>query len=347
MANEIEAGNNVNASPASVARTHFFQSNSLAEACDFISNIFCPHHLERLGSKIKPNIVVHHAPMIDLSVNFLSHGSRVKISPEPFKCFYLLQAPIVGSAIVMRGNRKLEIRTGMATISAPDEEIWMDWSGDCKKIILRIDRTALEKMYGLIVGGFPTGPLRFEDVISLEHGPMQSIWRMIKMIADDLLENEGSIFQNEFAIQHMEQSILYALLNSGLFPQQHTRSQLMTEIAPHQIRVVEEYIHAHVADPITIGQLVDVAGISARTLFDNFKKFRGVTPMRYIKDLRMQCVRERLVNPKAGDSVTSVAMSWGFAQLGRFAAVYKQEYGESPSQTLKRTQGDTHTKIEV
>jgi transcriptional regulator GlxA family with amidase domain len=35
--------------------------------------------------------------------------------------------------------------------------------------------------------------------------------------------------------------------------------------------------------------------------------------------------------------VTEIAMSFGFAELGRFSVEYKKAFGESPSQTLYRT----------
>ena len=315
-----------------------FRSRSLDEACDFISGIFCPHDLKNVGQSVKADVIVRHAPLIDTSINFLSHGAPVEITPEPFKSFYLLQTPTAGSAMVTRGQRILEVPMGSATISAPDEEIQMEWSADCEKLILRIDRTTLETMYGSITGAAPSAPLRFEDVIPLTSGPMQSVWRMINMISEDLLENQESIFKSHHAMQHMEQSLLFALLNSGVYLQPNARSQQLSEIAPRQVRIVEEYIRENAAEPITIEQLVEVSGVSARTLFDNFRKFRGQTPMGYVKDVRLQCVRERLLNPKESDSVTSIAMRWGFSQLGRFAAIYKDQFGETPSQTLKRSQ---------
>jgi AraC-like DNA-binding protein len=38
-----------------------------------------------------------------------------------------------------------------------------------------------------------------------------------------------------------------------------------------------------------------------------------------------------------GDSVTAIASKWGFTQLGRFSVTYKEVYGESPSETMKRS----------
>ena len=40
--------------------------------------------------------------------------------------------------------------------------------------------------------------------------------------------------------------------------------------------------------------------------------------------------------PGDGVNVTDVAQRWGFTHLGNFSVVYRQEFGESPSQTLRR-----------
>lgn len=44
-----------------------------------------------------------------------------------------------------------------------------------------------------------------------------------------------------------------------------------------------------------------------------------------------------LLGARAGSSVTSIALDWGFDHLGRFAASYKKRFGETPRETLKRT----------
>jgi AraC-like DNA-binding protein len=36
-----------------------------------------------------------------------------------------------------------------------------------------------------------------------------------------------------------------------------------------------------------------------------------------------------------GTTIAAVAARWGYARAGRFAAAYRKEYGETPSQTLR------------
>jgi transcriptional regulator GlxA family with amidase domain len=41
----------------------------------------------------------------------------------------------------------------------------------------------------------------------------------------------------------------------------------------------------------------------------------------------------------AGQTTTSIAYECGFGHLGNFAQVYRSRFGESPSETLRRSRG--------
>jgi transcriptional regulator GlxA family with amidase domain len=57
--------------------------------------------------------------------------------------------------------------------------------------------------------------------------------------------------------------------------------------------------------------------------------------MRYLRDARFERVREALLRAQ-DQSVTQVAMRWGFYHLGRFAVDYRKRFGEMPSETQAR-----------
>jgi transcriptional regulator GlxA family with amidase domain len=61
--------------------------------------------------------------------------------------------------------------------------------------------------------------------------------------------------------------------------------------------------------------------------------------MRYLRNVRLARVREALTRADRSGSVTEIAVEWGFAHLGRFAAEYRAHFGESPADTLRRGQG--------
>lgn len=65
---------------------------------------------------------------------------------------------------------------------------------------------------------------------------------------------------------------------------------------------------------------------------------RGVPPMQFVMDRRMEAVRARLQVPEPGQLVTQTAMEYGFTHMGRFAILYRQRFGESPSETQRTAQ---------
>jgi AraC-like DNA-binding protein len=108
-------------------------------------------------------------------------------------------------------------------------------------------------------------------------------------------------------------------------------------LAIQRIRMVEEWIDAHLADPITLGRLCAVAGVGDRYLESAFRAHRGQTPLRFVVARRLAWVRRSLLESKPGESVTQLAHDAGFVHLGRFAARYRSSYNESPSATLRRS----------
>ncbi|WP_424990921.1 helix-turn-helix domain-containing protein [Fluviibacterium sp. S390] len=90
-------------------------------------------------------------------------------------------------------------------------------------------------------------------------------------------------------------------------------------------------------DPPTIVELCTAAGVSERTLQYAFRTHFGLSPMTYLRLLRLNRVRDILVDASPGTtSVTAIAMDHGFLHLGRFARDYKRLFGQSPSATLGR-----------
>jgi AraC-like DNA-binding protein len=92
----------------------------------------------------------------------------------------------------------------------------------------------------------------------------------------------------------------------------------------------------HADQPLTVGDLIAVSGVSARALFDGFRRFRDASPLAYLRKVRLARVRQQLLEANQDETVSTVATQWGFYQLGRFAALYRATYGEAPSQTLRR-----------
>jgi transcriptional regulator GlxA family with amidase domain len=99
----------------------------------------------------------------------------------------------------------------------------------------------------------------------------------------------------------------------------------------------EAMARANLDKPRPIAQLCELTAVSPRTLARAFRAVHGTTPSRYLQALRLAEARRVLLSADAEvQSVTQVAMRFGFRELGRFAVHYRATFGESPSETLRR-----------
>ena len=58
--------------------------------------------------------------------------------------------------------------------------------------------------------------------------------------------------------------------------------------------------------------------------------------MQMLRTIRLDRARRELLAGGLNANVTSVALAWGFDHLGRFAASYRERFGETPRETLQR-----------
>ena len=100
----------------------------------------------------------------------------------------------------------------------------------------------------------------------------------------------------------------------------------------------EKIARANLETTAGVAGLCRAAGVTPRTLARAFRTIHATTPVQYLHDLRLTEARHSLLSG-CGDarSVTEVATRVGFRELGRFAGAYRERFGETPSQTLRRT----------
>lgn len=111
-------------------------------------------------------------------------------------------------------------------------------------------------------------------------------------------------------------------------------------LKPHPQRIrgtqrVIDYLQVHADQLPDMQTLCKVAHLSERSLEYGFKEYLGVTPISYLRIVRLNGARlELLQKNHQQNKVADIAFNWGFLELGRFAREYKQLFQELPSQTL-------------
>lgn len=95
------------------------------------------------------------------------------------------------------------------------------------------------------------------------------------------------------------------------------------------------YIHEHLNQKITTSKICSVSGISERNLRYIFKETIGISPMKYIKALRLNKARKEIIQLNGEHNISFIANKWDFGHSGQFAADYKKLFGEYPSESYK------------
>jgi AraC-like DNA-binding protein len=123
----------------------------------------------------------------------------------------------------------------------------------------------------------------------------------------------------------------------GAEPLEPTRSDRTRQGHSDIVRIAEAHALARVGEPLSVSDLCRVTGVSERTLEYAFRDIVGLTPVAYLIRLRLHRVREGLLaGSHATTTVTAEALNWGFWHFGEFSRAYKECFGESPSDTLRK-----------
>ena len=94
-----------------------------------------------------------------------------------------------------------------------------------------------------------------------------------------------------------------------------------------------EYINLHLDQPIKTHDICNRVEISERNLRYIFKELTGITPMKFVKNLKLNKARKDIKFAKEKTEINAIANKWGFGHSGQFAADYKKLFGELPYQT--------------
>lgn len=118
-----------------------------------------------------------------------------------------------------------------------------------------------------------------------------------------------------------------------------TRSESTRETQRNRSRVVKvaiSHILEHAREAVSVADLCAVSGVSWRTLNRAFKESIGASPKACISAVRLRGARRELRRAEPTASVAGIANNWGFWHMGDFAMNYRREFGELPSDTLRK-----------
>jgi AraC-like DNA-binding protein len=147
------------------------------------------------------------------------------------------------------------------------------------------------------------------------------------------LQNAQGVWSSPTALAEMEDCLVSLLALAATAP----GPDAVASARMAAVRSAENFLIQHLSTPVTRADVARAAGVSIRALSRSFRAHHGVGPMTWLRARRLDAARAEFQAAAPGElSVTEVALRYGFAHLGRFAAEYARAFGESPSHTLRR-----------
>ncbi|MDO6965044.1 AraC family transcriptional regulator [Rhizobium alvei] len=312
-------------------------TRAVDEARDAIGRIFCPHFLSVNGRSHDGFHAVHNAvEQPGYSVNFVAYGAEVEIDPGELSDFFLLQLPVQGAASVRCGTRIAETSAGQCgSLLSPTLASRMVWKAGCEKLIVLMRRSVVEDFYETLTHR-ARGPIEFDPAIDLTSSVGRSIFSHTRMMFE--AAEGGAALPDTY--RTMLRDGLISLLLTGLANNGASLlGQASSDVGSAPVRKAEDYIRAHAIENISMADIAEAAGIPLRTLQEAYRKALGRTLSDGVQLARLETLRRLLLKPSATLSVADAVLASGFGHLGRAASAYREAFGESPSETLRRVRG--------
>jgi AraC-like DNA-binding protein len=313
-----------------------FRAGDLDEARDLCERYYYPVSVEPVRRIDRLDISFQAARVGPVTVGVLGFSEDLRISSRDLVTGYQITMPVTGRMMSVHRNITVTAGPGQAVVYLPDGDARADpLPADCRLLSVKIEQSALENRLSEALDHPITGPVVLAPTMDVSRGPGRSWAQLAGLLAGDMLD-PGGLTSSQMVAERLVESLIRGLLVAVDHPFREALARPDTAYHPRPLRLAVEAMRADLARPFSVVDLAQLAGVSVRALQAIFHRHTGMTPIAYLRELRLACVHDALRHAGPGETtVARVAHRWGFGHLGRFAAAYREKYGVPPSATLR------------
>lgn len=169
--------------------------------------------------------------------------------------------------------------------------------------------------------------------VSVDEVVLRRVQQRIHPLFRRLLEQADAV--NPASEKILEDVLLNAFLDLFSHASDEVRGRRGNfAVSAYLVKRCQELVVASADVPLSILDLCEQLRVSRRTLQNSFQAVTGMRPVEYLRNLRLNAVRRRLITTRAAEqNVSEIAVEMGFFHLSHFAFHYRALFGESPSDT--------------
>ena len=313
------------------------RSKHLDEARSVLSKVYCKHKLEISKPKHELNLIVEAIPLPHSTIIYNSFGAAVMVDVGEPGTLFTSQLIPTGAAEYKIGNQRVHAtsKNKVGAMISPTRNVRIHPRENTGILGFRIDRSFLEQQLEALIGVPLLRPLEFEARLDLSHGLVRHHARLLMFQRDEIIKSP-ELLEIPLVLANIEQSLLTGLLEGAIHNYSQYLDRSKISATPRQVIMVEDYLESHAQEAVEVTTLSKITGYSVSAIYQSFKKYRGYTPMGFLKRTRLLKFHDSLLAAPPEASVTRMGMGWGFTHFGRLASDYRRQFGELPSETLRK-----------
>ena len=314
-----------------------FSSADLDELSEFVTSVSAPHEFELNDKRAALDARFAAAQCGDLNLMHATFGNVCGVkSPEENTDGLLLYMLTRGAGSLQHGANEIEFSVGKGVFRDTALPV-RACQKDLGTFVIPLSKEKLKAHARSLIGDeVDLMGLIFDPEIDFT-APGGAVVRNTIYYIADALDGPLRELKNPIISAQLEDMLLTQLLT--LLPnsyQDALSGRPATPVLPYHIKRARDYIHANLGAPIALADLATVAGCGYRTLQAAFNEAYGMSPMSYLRQIRLQKAHAEFLSGTKSGTISEIAQKWGFAHMGRFSQSYACEFGELPSETIRK-----------
>lgn len=107
------------------------------------------------------------------------------------------------------------------------------------------------------------------------------------------------------------------------------RNFVLRDGSAHRIARVVSHLERHYTEPLDVKDIAQQAGMSHSSLHEHFKRATSLSPIQFVKRLRLHEARAQLL---AGRGASEAAFAVAYSSPSQFSREFRRMFGQAPSQ---------------
>ncbi|WP_424929427.1 AraC family transcriptional regulator [Amaricoccus tamworthensis] len=318
-----------------IRRDQPIHSDDWDEVQEFCRQVYMPYRVRPLERLSKPNATMISADAGQVTMTRFSYGTGIHLDQFDEDAGKILVLNTLRGALNHQCDKQ-PATTGAGesfVVDCSRTDYWLEGDADHMQLNLTIPHDVVAETARKWFGFVPDDTLWTRRA---KFGGPGSRWLSLLDYAARTLGSDAPMSTDGPLGRHLEEMLCLELLVhwakcAGISLQDGARSA-----APRYVRQAEEILSAEAREAPRIGDVAMRVGVSARTLSEGFRRFRGLTPREFLAARRLEGLRTELREAPPHRTVSQIANDWGYVNLGALAAVYRNRFGELPSHTRER-----------